>query len=187
MTDARLPERWLSNRKLIRLSDSHFRSFVTALLWSVSNRTDGRIEREDLALIPNFAVGAPAAFVEAGLWTPMDHGWLISEFVVTQTSRDELEKLDNTRRRAREKKARQRAAKSAEKNAGDSDVPGDSPGDRSPGTTQARPGQARPGQETRGTALALIDGSEPEPEPEPEAGAWPAWRGRGPDPFEEYG
>ena len=47
MTDARLPEPWLSDRRLSRLSDAHYRSYIQALLFSVSNRTDGVIEPDD--------------------------------------------------------------------------------------------------------------------------------------------
>jgi hypothetical protein len=156
MTDARLPERWLSDRRLLRLSDAHFRSFVMALVWSVSNRTDGCIDPEDLALIPTFAVEAPDAFVAAGLWTRLDHGWRITEFIVTQTSKCDLEVLENNRRREREKKARQRAAKAAENGARHSDVPGDVTGGACPGTPQDRTGQARTGsgQAWMGTALS---------------------------------
>jgi hypothetical protein len=101
MTDARLPERWLNNRRLLRLSDEDFRSFVMALVWSVSNRTDGRVEPEDLALIPTFTVGAPDALVNAGLWTRLDYGWRIDDFLETQTSKHDLEVLENNRRRDR--------------------------------------------------------------------------------------
>jgi len=45
-TDARVPDRWLSDRRLQRLSDAHFRAFITSLVWSVSNRTKRVIEPE---------------------------------------------------------------------------------------------------------------------------------------------
>ena len=154
MTDARLPERWLNDRRLLRLSDAHFRSFLMALVWSVSNRTDGCIEPEDLALIPTFAEGAADAFVKAGLWDHLEYGWRINEFAVTQTSKCDLEVLENNRRRDREKKARQRAAKGAESDAHGDAVPGTIPRERPPGlhrTGQARPGQDRTGSEV-GTA-----------------------------------
>lgn len=70
MTDARFPDRWLSDRRFARLSDAHFRSYVTSLAWSVTNRTDGVIEPEDLALIPNFAKDAVKGFIGIGLWAP---------------------------------------------------------------------------------------------------------------------
>jgi hypothetical protein len=40
------------------------------LAWSVTNRTDGVIEPEDLALIPNFAKDAVKGFIGIGLWAP---------------------------------------------------------------------------------------------------------------------
>ncbi len=143
MTDARLPEKWLSDRRLYRLSPEHFRSFAYALLWSVSNRTDGYIEPEDLVLIPHFTNGAAEVFVAARLWTPLPKGWRITDFAMTQTSRSDLEVLENIRAAEARKKRRQRAAKAAARE----HVPGDSPGDSSPGTAQDRTGQARTGQE----------------------------------------
>ena len=79
MTDARLPERWLSDRRLSRLSDAHDRSYIQALLFSVSNRTDGVIEPDDLALIPHFAPGAVNAFLAQELWSARQHGWFITD------------------------------------------------------------------------------------------------------------
>lgn len=173
MTDARFPDRWLSDRRLQRLSDSHFRAFITSLAWSVSNRTDGVIEPEDLGLIPNFAAGAVQAFVTAELWSPLAKGWRITEYAVTQTSRDQLAALENLRVREREKKARQRAAKRDDATSGDAGVPGTVPGDVPPDNTgQDRPGKDRPGPE--GDHLRLA------------AGAEHLWRGTGPSPYDEY-
>jgi hypothetical protein len=161
MTDARFPERWLTDRRLQRLSDSYFRSFITALAWSVTNRTDGVIVPEDLGLIPNFAAGAVKAFVAAGVWTPREKGWLIVDYAVTQTSREQLDAAEVARASAREKKARQRAAKRAAPQDVPPVVPGDVPGDN---TGQDRQGEAP-------TQLAVVNGG---------------WRGAGPDPFDEY-
>ena len=79
MTDARFPDRWLHDRRLLRLSDSEFRTFVTSLTWCVSNRTDGRLEHDDLAMVPPadptmlarwsaLAFGSPAT-VDGKSWT----------------------------------------------------------------------------------------------------------------------
>ena len=147
MTDARFPERWLNDRRLLRLSDAAFRLFVISLTWSVSNRTDGVLDAGDLALIPGINPAAVGELVEAALWmagggpSPTAAPWLIIEYAGTQTSRHELELLTSMRRREREKKRRQRAR-----------VPGDVPGDVSPGTAQDRTGQARPGAKTEGQA-----------------------------------
>lgn len=179
MTDARLPEKWLLDRRLYRLSPEHFRSFAYALLWSVSNRTDGYIEPEDLVLIPHFAKGSAEAFVAARLWTPRRKGWLIADFAVTQTSRSDLEVLENIRAAEARKKRRQRAARAAAREA----VPGDGPGESSPGTAQeGQEGQARPRQEQT-NGYPETNG---QAELSKSVGQWPKWRGSGPSPFEEY-
>ena len=103
MTDARLPERWLTDRRVQR-SDAHFRSFVNALLWSVANRTDGAIGPEDLALVSGFTPGMEAEFTASGVWVTNGKGWRIAEFDATQTSRDELEALEQIRASGRKRK-----------------------------------------------------------------------------------
>lgn len=52
MTDARFPERWLNDRRVMRLSPDAFRTFVIALTWSVANRTDGVITDDDMPFLP---------------------------------------------------------------------------------------------------------------------------------------
>lgn len=128
------------DRRIHRLSADHFRAFVMSLVWSVSNRTDGVILPEDLVLIPGFGRDAPAALVGQKLWEERPEGWLILDYAAHQTTRSELEVLENARRRDRLKKQKQRANKSA----GSASVPGDVPGDESPATAQE--GQARTGQ-----------------------------------------
>jgi hypothetical protein len=155
MTDARIPERYLMDRRVVRLTDGQFRSFVMGTLWSVSNRTDGRVEPDDLALIPNFAAGSIKALVDAGLWLPQPHGWLMADFATTQTSRHDLEVLENIRRADREKKARKRA--------GSPLPPRDDPRDTSPGTAQERKGQERQGE-------ASNNGVQFDPEVDPKTG-----------------
>jgi hypothetical protein len=153
MTDARLPDRWLHDRRLSRLSDRDFRSFAYALMWSVGNRTDGVIESDDFSLIPHFSPGSVGAFVAQGLWTPLDYGgWVFADWVATQTTRAEHEILDNARVRQRQKKARQRAKRGGAKSAATGDVSGDSTGVQHPGPVpgdvtgvQHRLGQARQG------------------------------------------
>ncbi|GBE64202.1 hypothetical protein MFM001_06640 [Mycobacterium sp. MFM001] len=145
MTDARFPDRWLCDRRLQRLRDSEYRSFVQALTWSVSNRTDGTVEPGDLCAIPGFDPDSVPTFVDSGLWTYHDTHWLIVDFATTQTTRSELEALDRVRARDREKKARKRAAQRT--------VPGDAPRDCPSGQDGGlhRLGQARQGKEEKGT------------------------------------
>ncbi|KUI13458.1 hypothetical protein AU191_16850 [Mycolicibacterium acapulense] len=203
MTDARLPERWLNDRRLQRLSPEHYRAYVNTLLWSVANRTDGRIEQEDLGLIPHWSANAAKAFVDAGLFTPQPRGWLLTDYAATQTSRDELATLEDLRARERQKKARQRAkAKAAleggaeskalsdaeAETASEEERPRDGPRDMSPGTAQeGRTGQAgRPGQ---GGDQSTNEHDSPDATTNghsADAVEWPAWRGSGPNPFEEY-
>ncbi|BDI23544.1 hypothetical protein [Herbiconiux sp. L3-i23] len=129
------------DRRLRKLSPVDFRSYVMALIWSVSNRTDGEVEPGDLLLIPQFNPDSPPALVREGLWAEEGKAWRIVDFGRDQSSRHELEVLDNVRRADREKKRRQRAA--AKKDA----VPGDVPRDMSPGTAQE--GQDRTGRTGR--------------------------------------
>jgi hypothetical protein len=145
MTDARFPERWLNDRRLLRLSDAAFRLFVISLTWSVANKTDGLIYDGDLPLIvsptdPGHDVDGYIVreLVKSGLWERVADYWLITVFDETQTTREQLEAAAAARRKARDKKRRQRAAASA--------VPRDVPRDNT------RPGQARPGAKTEGRA-----------------------------------
>lgn len=108
MTDARFPERWLNDRRFIRLTDRAFRGYVNALAWSVANRTDGVILPDDLELIRGTDLTVADALVTSDLWGVVESGWVIREYEDTQTTRRELQVLDNLRRRDREKKRRQR-------------------------------------------------------------------------------
>ena len=85
MTDALFPDKWLYDRRFAHLSDADDRAFSKALLWSVFNRTDGVIEYSDIALIPYCTEASAAALVKAGLWSECDDGWLIVDFMETQT------------------------------------------------------------------------------------------------------
>lgn len=109
MTDARIPERYLMDRRIARLGDAAFRSWIVATLWAVANRTDGMIEHDDLPLIPQLDPASVNALTDSGLWTANEDGWRITDYAETQTSRSELEALENVRRREREKKRAQRS------------------------------------------------------------------------------
>lgn len=144
MTDARIPERYLMDRRIVRLTDTQRSSYFMATLWSVSNRTDGFIDRADLPLIPTFNPNAAPALVDCGLWAVTGSGWTDTEFMRVQTSRDDLEVLENARRADREKKARARAAKKGNPPTFPGNVPGTSPGDS---TGEDRTGKDRQGQD----------------------------------------
>ena len=111
MTDARYPEAWLNDRRIVRLSDAAHRLFVTTLAWSSSNRTDGFIEAADLSLIHGVDARHHTELVAAGLWIEVPSGLQIVDFHKTQTTKAQLEGLDHKRHQDRERKARERARK----------------------------------------------------------------------------
>ncbi len=180
MTDARYPDRWLSDRRFQRLSDSHHRAYINALTWSVSNRTDGVIEPDDLDLIPQFDKTAVRAFMAAGLWSLReDHGrgWQITDFAATQTTAAEIRHLEDKRAKERMKKARQRAASKAEVEeaaASPDVVPGDFPGEVPADCT----GKDRQGKDRQGREGELL--------PKAAGAEHMAWHGPGPNPYQEY-
>jgi hypothetical protein len=149
MTDARLPERWLSDRRLLRLTDAEFRTFITALIWSVSNRTDGRLDRRDLDLIPRVDVAALPGLVAAGLIEKAsDDALTIVDFDSTQTSASELATLENVRRNNRKAQARRRDRERVSRVTKD----GDSQPDVSLTRESHRIGQDRTGKDRPGHA-----------------------------------
>jgi hypothetical protein len=156
MTDARFPERWLNDRRVMQLSPGTFRAFVLTLTWSAANLTDGVVTEDDLALMPWLTPHAIGDLVKVDLWQFTGDHWLICDFVDTQTTSAELKAAALARRKARDKKRRQRAQAAA--------VPRDVPGDITR-TGQARTGQARrsegPGNAGELRAGDSLCGSEP--------------------------
>jgi hypothetical protein len=151
VTDARYPERWLNDRRILRLSDPAFRLFVTALVWSVANRTEGVIDEADLSLIPQVDGDRSAELAKAGLWHREHDTWVIDCFADSQTSKSQLDGLDLKRRQDALRAATYRARKSRDSSRDDKG--------------QARPGQARTGSE------------EKELEEQAEQEAWPTVAG----------
>lgn len=142
MTDARLPDRWLTDRRLLRLPDDAFRLFTMSLLWSVANKTDGVLYDDDLALVPAVDRSCGGQLVKAGLWQREADYWVITEFADTQTSRDELNALAARRRADRSRKAAERTRK-ARSAAMSRDASRDSHAE------SVRQGQARQGKDPR--------------------------------------
>jgi len=132
MTDARFPERWLNDRRVLRLSDPSFRLFVISLTWSVANRTDGVLYDDDLALMVNVDPARAVEMIKAGLWRRDADRYVIVEFDGTQTPATQLDGLAQRRRsdRGRSRRYRERKALSREKSRDDK-------------------GQARPGRNPR--------------------------------------
>ncbi|GGL88579.1 hypothetical protein GCM10009706_29060 [Curtobacterium citreum] len=156
MTDARFPERYLSDRRVLRLTADEFRGWAFATIWSVSNRTDGVILSDELLLVPFMSASTAQKLEASGLWAADGNGWVIADFPQTQTSRHELEVLDNARRREREKKARQRAAKTGAP-VSFSDVPGDGPGGSSRGMSRGHVPEDNTGRTGREEEKWFVD------------------------------
>ena len=189
MTDSRLPERYLTDRRILRLTDTERNSYIMGTLWSVSNRTDGRIERDDLQFIPTFNLASIPALTRTGLWSEETEGWVDTEFDKVQTSKDDLEVLDNARRADRVKKARQRAHKKGDhalcepgecrETTGNTPSfppsPGDSPGDDSRG--QHRRGEDR--------LRDVVESTSSEEKPKEQMEERAAWFAANPDWIEE--
>lgn len=111
--DSRFPTYYLNDRRVLRLPPEHFRLFVLANAWAVSNMTDGAISREDLYLIPFADESGPELLVQQGLWAHASDGWIIADFLKIQTSAAKLEAALENRREA--DRARQRRKREGDK------------------------------------------------------------------------
>jgi hypothetical protein len=188
VTDARFPERWLSDRRILLLSPEAFRLFVMSLAWSVSNRTDGVLYDDDLPLVPGIPRSVAAAYsddglpvvplqppdpvqrlAKAGLWRRVRDYWLIAVFEETQTTRDQLEAAADARRADRDRKRRARSHA-----AGNHSLCGGRPcavpGDVHPDVRveSTRPGQARPGLRVSEQKPPTDLGAEPDTDDRPQ-------------------
>ncbi|EID80801.1 hypothetical protein W59_06323 [Rhodococcus opacus RKJ300 = JCM 13270] len=145
------------DRRLNRLSDSDFRSYIMSLVWSVSNRTEGNLFPDDLPLIPCFTRGAEVGIETSGLWIRSGEGWAIDKFELEQTTVADLEAAERKRFNDRERKRKQRVREKCRANVDappdrlDADVQPDGTRDvtrMSRMTLQDRTGQRqdRPGQ-----------------------------------------
>lgn len=146
MVDARIPERYLNDRRILLLSADAWRLYSFTTTWSVSNRTDGLLTPGDLRLIPIVELGCVDELVQAGLWLTHDDGWIIKDFLDTQSSRAQLEALDAKRRSERERVKKYREGKKAPSAGPEDDSESQS---TSYGTAYQR-GQARQGQDRQG-------------------------------------
>jgi hypothetical protein len=113
--DARFPTHYMTDRRVVRATPEQFRLFVLATAWAVSNMTDGHIDRDDLPLIPFSGIPLAEGLVKADLWTPTERGWVITDFIKTQTSAAQIEaslinrrKLDAERQKKKYDRDRER-------------------------------------------------------------------------------
>jgi len=101
------------------LSDSGYRSYIAALMYSVANRTDGAIEKSDLPHIPNFDSADIPELVGGDLLEPRADAWLIADYSATQSSRSLLESYEHRKAWDRDRKAKQASARhTAQRNSG---------------------------------------------------------------------
>lgn len=143
MTDARFPERWLNDRRIIRLTDSAFRTFVLGMTWAVANRSDGYVSSDDLDLVHGAKAADADELVKASLWSRADDaGYWIEDFTKVQTSAAQLDGLEH-----RKAQDRARAKKYREKSRGTEPDPDPSSSrDGSRDSSRDDIGQARTGQ-----------------------------------------
>ncbi len=114
MTDARFPCHWLLDQRFDELDPGALHLYAAALLWSVSNRTEGVVPDRRLDRLPwrpdrRFAPDLKAG----GLWHRRGDNWIILDFEKTQTSAAQLDSAERAKKADRERKARDRAAKAA--------------------------------------------------------------------------
>lgn len=158
MTDARLPDRWLTDARLDALSDRLWRVHTYALMWSAEQGTDGLIPRPTLRLLHPEAATAEDArgLIAAGLWAAEGDGYRVARWEESQSLAADVER---GRAANRERQARHRA-KTAKPTADTTPEPGHVTRDvtrESPRQGQARQGQARTRQasEKPGTTQRL--------------------------------
>lgn len=110
MVSANIPEQWLTNATILRLSDRAYRHHCMLLTWSVSNRTNGHVPGD----IPLLQIGITndglQEVAKAGLLEANGDGWVLTQYEQTQSSAEQISSaLDNLRSGARDRKRKSRA------------------------------------------------------------------------------
>jgi len=146
MTDARMPERYLLDRRIASLTDGEFRAYVTAAMFSASNRTEGVITHNDQSLLPHYQTMYATALVAAGLWEFHEDGYRQADWDDTQSTVAQLEATDRKRRQNRDAQARRRAKLKG--------VTDDVMHDEEPDVTGEIKGKARTGKDRQGEDLS---------------------------------
>ncbi len=116
MVDARVPDRWLTDRRWLRLTPRERHDGISLLLWAVAVRSDGILDRRDLHLCPwPIEVGSVAALLAGGLLLEIDDDHVgFADWSGSQTTRAELDAAAEMRRKGRERQRRHRAKKAGE-------------------------------------------------------------------------
>ena len=115
MVSANIPEQWLSNATILRLTDRAYRHHAVLLTWSVSNRTNGFIPG-DIALLQTGISDDGVGEVEAaGLLERDGSGWRLTHYDRTQSSAEKIESaLTNLRATSRKSSQRHREKQKAQ-------------------------------------------------------------------------
>ncbi|WP_104061118.1 hypothetical protein [Arthrobacter sp. 4R501] len=163
MTDARLPERWLMDRRIQRLNAEQFRAYTMSLMYAVCNRTDGQLTEDDIEAIPHFERGSIPPLVAAGLWRQEEGsgGWVITDYLATQTSRAQLEAAEMARTKEAQRSAQNRGRAKAARAV--TDAESCSTPDSTAYGTAYDTGQARQGQDRQKTLSSGIESSDAMP------------------------
>ncbi|MGO2166660.1 hypothetical protein [Corynebacterium casei] len=113
--DSRFPTYYLQDRRVLKATPTAFRLFVIGSAWSVSNMTDGLIPSDDFPLIPLAQTHDADALVSLGLWSKVDAGWRINDFLKIQTSASQMEASLANRKAADAERQRKKYARDKEK------------------------------------------------------------------------
>lgn len=125
MTDSRLKGEWLGKIRFDQLSDTGWRVFTSALMWSNEQGTDGLIPRRYLkALHPEGE--KPEAFAEledAGLFVPTDDGYSMPGWGDKQElGQNTAEQVAAYRENAKQRQRKSRASKAVISDSATGDV-----------------------------------------------------------------
>jgi hypothetical protein len=103
----RFDDQFPIHRKVEGLSDAAFRLHISAIFWCARNLTDGFVPVEDLESAVPRRMRRPGKFVAElvarRLWTEVDDGWQIHDYLDFQPSR---EKVERERKAKAERQAR---------------------------------------------------------------------------------
>lgn len=115
MVSANIPEQWLSNVNILRLSYRARDHHTMLLMWSVANRTDGAIPRDIDIFQPTITAEGLEELVKAGFLLDRGQDFLLTKYEESQSSSAQIESaLENLRAGNRKRVAKHRAKKKAE-------------------------------------------------------------------------
>jgi hypothetical protein len=183
VTDARFPAYWLIDQRFDDLTPDELHLFTSALLWSVSNRTEGAVPERRLDRLPWRPDPRCAPRLEAlNLWRPSGDDWIILDFTKTQTTAKQLEAAEKARVIDRERKAVKRAtdaASAARKEAesgGEAGVRSDVRSDVQRTTKARESASASREEEVLGTPSGFVSGNRKDKPDWPSVAAIPGQR-----------